>query len=281
MKIFVAGATGALGRQLLPKLAERGHEVTGMTRSPSKQDLLRELGGRPVVADALDPESVAQAVAEAEPEVIVHQLTAIPGRARPAPLRPRDSPRPTGCGRRAPTTSSPPPRRRRPPVRGPELRAGHLRPRRRPVKSEDDPLDENPPSQMRTTVAAIRHLERAVTGSRRGRGRRAPLRRVLRPRHLHQPRARGRDGRGDPRAEAAARGRRRRGVVVHPHRGRRRRPPSTRSRAAAAASTTSSTTSRRRSREWLPAAADAVGAPAPRKVPRWLAGCSRARRPPC
>lgn len=78
MRIFVAGATGALGRQLLPRLAERGHEVTGMTRSPGKQDLLRELGARPVVADALDPESVALAVAEAEPEVIVHQLTAIP-----------------------------------------------------------------------------------------------------------------------------------------------------------------------------------------------------------
>ncbi|MBA2580093.1 MAG: NAD(P)H-binding protein, partial [Thermoleophilaceae bacterium] len=78
MKIFLAGATGALGRQLVPRLVERGHEVTGMTRSESKRQLVQELGGRPVVADALDPESVADAVARAEPEVIVHQLTAIP-----------------------------------------------------------------------------------------------------------------------------------------------------------------------------------------------------------
>ena len=78
MKIFLAGATGALGRQLLPRLAEHGHDVTGMTRSESKQQLVRDLGGRPVVADALDRESVARAVKEAEPEVIVVQLTAIP-----------------------------------------------------------------------------------------------------------------------------------------------------------------------------------------------------------
>ena len=78
MRVFLAGATGALGRQLLPRLVERGHEVTGMTRSESKQQLVRDLGGRPVVGDALDPESVAQAVAAAEPEAIVHQLTAIP-----------------------------------------------------------------------------------------------------------------------------------------------------------------------------------------------------------
>ncbi|HZB06467.1 MAG TPA: NAD(P)H-binding protein, partial [Thermoleophilaceae bacterium] len=80
MKVFVAGATGAIGQQLVPQLVERGHEVTGMTRSESKQQLVRELGGRPVVADALDPESVAQAVARAEPEVIVHQLTALSGK---------------------------------------------------------------------------------------------------------------------------------------------------------------------------------------------------------
>jgi hypothetical protein len=61
-----------------PRLVERGHEVTGMTRSESKQPLIRDLGGRPVVGDALDPESVAQAVAASEPEAIVHQLTAIP-----------------------------------------------------------------------------------------------------------------------------------------------------------------------------------------------------------
>ena len=79
MKVFVAGATGVLGRELVPQLVARGHEVVGMTRSPSKRDLVRSLGARPVVADALDPDAVAQAVASAEPEVIVHQLTALSG----------------------------------------------------------------------------------------------------------------------------------------------------------------------------------------------------------
>src|ERR671919_2371592 len=77
MKVFVAGATGAIGRQLVPMLVERGHEVTGMTRTPAKADLIRSLDARPVVAEALDPETVAQAVAGAQPEAVIHQLTAI------------------------------------------------------------------------------------------------------------------------------------------------------------------------------------------------------------
>src|SRR5919197_2212361 len=89
MKVFVAGATGALGRQLVPQLVARGHEVVGMTRSPSKQDLLRSLGASAVVADALDPDAVAQAVGSAEPEVIVHELTALS-----APMSIRDARRP-------------------------------------------------------------------------------------------------------------------------------------------------------------------------------------------
>src|SRR5918998_3419585 len=78
MRLFVAGATGAMGRQLVPRLVEAGHEVHGMTRSASKQAMLHELGAVPVVADALDPDQVAEAVGRAKPEVIVHQLTAIP-----------------------------------------------------------------------------------------------------------------------------------------------------------------------------------------------------------
>ena len=77
MRVFVAGATGAIGRQLVPRLVTAGHEVTGMTRSESKQPMLAELGAVPVVADALDADQVADAVAHARPEVIVHELTAI------------------------------------------------------------------------------------------------------------------------------------------------------------------------------------------------------------
>src|ERR687893_3236606 len=78
MRVFVAGATGAIGKQLVPRLVEEGHEVHGMTRSESKRAMLHELGAVPVVADALDPDQVAEAVGRARPDVIVHQLTAIP-----------------------------------------------------------------------------------------------------------------------------------------------------------------------------------------------------------
>ena len=79
MKVLVAGATGALGKQLVPRLVARGHEVVGTTRSESKREAIFELGATPAVADALDAEQVARVVAEAEPEVIVHELTALSG----------------------------------------------------------------------------------------------------------------------------------------------------------------------------------------------------------
>ena len=102
MKVFVAGATGALGTQLVPQLGAAGHDVIGMTRSPAKTDMLRTLGARPVVADALDPHAVARAVAETEPEVIVHQLTALKGDPGLREMRNPDrfvamTNRPTGC----------------------------------------------------------------------------------------------------------------------------------------------------------------------------------------
>src|SRR2546421_8893768 len=79
MKIFVAGASGALGRQLVPLLADAGHEVVGTTTSPHKRDSLRALGARPLVLDVLDAEVVGRAISEAEPEVVVHEATALGG----------------------------------------------------------------------------------------------------------------------------------------------------------------------------------------------------------
>ena len=79
MRVFVAGATGAIGKQLVPRLVAAGHEVHGMTRSESKKAMLDELGAVPVVADALDPDQVSEAVGRARPDVIVHQLTALAG----------------------------------------------------------------------------------------------------------------------------------------------------------------------------------------------------------
>jgi len=164
MNIFVAGATGALGRPLVAQLVSNGHEVTGMTRSESKQDLLRGLGARPVVADALDPDAVARAVAEAEPDVIVHQLTAI------GPFNPRRMERDFAATNRLRTegTDHLLAAGRAVGVKRfvaqsfapwPYARTGGM------VKSEDDPLDTTPPAQVRTTLEAIKYLEGAVTGA--------------------------------------------------------------------------------------------------------------------
>ena len=79
MKIFVAGASGALGRQLVPLLVDAGHEVVGTTTSPEKVETLRALGAQPVVLDLLDAEAVGRAISEAEHEVVVHEATALSG----------------------------------------------------------------------------------------------------------------------------------------------------------------------------------------------------------
>jgi len=78
MKVFLAGASGALGRRLTPALLEAGHQVTGMTRSQESADRIRESGADAVVCDVFDREQLTQAVGQAAPEVIVHQLTALP-----------------------------------------------------------------------------------------------------------------------------------------------------------------------------------------------------------
>jgi nucleoside-diphosphate-sugar epimerase len=89
MRVFVAGATGALGRHLVPMLVAAGHEVTATTRTPGKLAQLREAGAEPVVVDGLDREAVMAAVRAAAPEVIVHQMTALagPGHRQPAGRR--------------------------------------------------------------------------------------------------------------------------------------------------------------------------------------------------
>src|SRR3954454_7710460 len=165
MRVFVAGATGAIGRQLVPRLVAEGHEVHGMTRSESKRTLLEEMGAVPVVADALDPDAVAKAVGGARPEVIVHELTAIGD----VDLRHLD--RDFALTNRLRTEAT-----------DHLLSAGQAAGVRRfvaqgvssyglyartggPVKTEDDPLEPAPAPAMRETLAAIRHLENAVLGA--------------------------------------------------------------------------------------------------------------------
>lgn len=78
MRVFVAGATGAIGRPLVRQLVEAGHEVTGTTRSPERAARLEEQGATAAIVDAFDRERVMEAVAAAQPEVVVHQLTDLP-----------------------------------------------------------------------------------------------------------------------------------------------------------------------------------------------------------
>jgi nucleoside-diphosphate-sugar epimerase len=164
MRVFLAGATGAIGRQLVPRLVAAGHEVHGMTRSESKRAMLSELGAVPVVADAFDADQVAEAVTRARPEVIVHQLTAI------GEVDMRHFDRDFALTNRLRTEGT-----------DHLLSAGQAVGARRfvvqsngaatyartggAVKREEDPLDPTPAREMRAMVAAIRHLEEAVLGA--------------------------------------------------------------------------------------------------------------------
>jgi nucleoside-diphosphate-sugar epimerase len=165
MRIFVAGAGGAMGGQLIPRLVADGHEVVGMTRTPEKQDRIREMGARPAVADALDPEAVAQAVAEAEPEVVIHELTAIePGKlARSVDklfvttnrLRTEGTDHLLAAARAVGA--------RRFIVQSfagwPFERTGG------PVKTEEDPLQSSPPKTVSQSLGAIQYVEETVPGA--------------------------------------------------------------------------------------------------------------------
>lgn len=83
MRVFLAGATGAIGSALTPLLLDSGHEVIGLTRSEQRAARLRDLGAEAVVGDALDADAVTQAVLRSQPEAVIHQLTAIPSRLDP------------------------------------------------------------------------------------------------------------------------------------------------------------------------------------------------------
>jgi nucleoside-diphosphate-sugar epimerase len=275
MKVFVAGATGVLGRALVPQLVARDHEVVGMTRSASKQDLVRGLGARPVVADALDADAVAQAVASAEPEVIVHQLTALSGRMSARDMRhPERSAAATMTNRlRTEGTDH-------------LLAAGRAVGARRfvaqsfaafrfartggPVQTEADPLDPNPPAALRTVQEGYLYLERAVMTIEWGEGL------VLRYGGFYGP---GTAISLAPDAVMAAPIRKRRfpivgdggGVWSHVH-------------IDDAAAATAAAVERGQPgvynvvdddpapvREWLPVLASALDAKPPRRIPRWLA----------
>jgi 2-alkyl-3-oxoalkanoate reductase len=165
MRIFVAGATGAVGRELVPALIAAGHSVTGMTRTATKADALKRLGAEPVVADGLDAAAVHAAVISAKPDVVIDEMTDL---AAVTDLRHFDRAFATTNQLR---------------TRGTDflLTAARDAGAQRfiaqsfcgwtygsgagPVKTEADALDPDPPHELRHTLDAIQHLERTVTTS--------------------------------------------------------------------------------------------------------------------
>jgi nucleoside-diphosphate-sugar epimerase len=162
MRVFVAGGTGAVGRCLIPPLVERGHSVIALTRHPESSNQLQGLGAEAAVADALDREAVAAAVGRARPDVVIHELTALSGlrdfRHFDRTFAPTNRLRVAGTDNLLAAARAAGARRflAQSFAGWPYAREGGA------VKSEADPLDPNPPRESRESLAAIRHLERAV-----------------------------------------------------------------------------------------------------------------------
>jgi nucleoside-diphosphate-sugar epimerase len=165
MRIFVAGATGAVGKRLLPLLTANGHEVVGTTRSADRTQAIEAMGAEPAIVDILHRDAVIDAVTRARPEVVVHQATAIKNLrsarnvdrvfAQTNRLRTEgtdnllEAARASGARRFVAQSFA----------GWPYARVGGT------VKTEEDPLDANPPATFRNTLEAIRHLESAVTAA--------------------------------------------------------------------------------------------------------------------
>ena len=165
MRVFVVGATGAIGARLVPQLIEHGHEVIGTHRSPGNADRVRALGAEPVALDLLDAGAVRRAVLDAKPDAIVHQATALAGvrfgRSLDRSFGPTNrlrtegtdallaAAREAGVGRFVAQSFA----------SYRYAREGG------PVKTENDRLDPDPPAMARQTNAAMRHLDEAVTSA--------------------------------------------------------------------------------------------------------------------
>jgi nucleoside-diphosphate-sugar epimerase len=165
MKILVAGAGGAVGKRLIPRLVANGHDVVGLTRSASKAGDIVALGAEPAIADALDRAAVIQAVMRAEPEVVIHQMTALSALKnvkhfdREFELTNRL--RTTGTDYLVDAAQKAGVRRLIAQSYGNwnYERVGDG------LKTESDRLDPDPPAEQAQSLAAIRHLEDAVVGA--------------------------------------------------------------------------------------------------------------------
>jgi|HubBroStandDraft_6_1064221.scaffolds.fasta_scaffold73577_3 nucleoside-diphosphate-sugar epimerase len=165
MKIFIAGASGAVGRRLVPLLVADGHRVTATTRTREKLPGLRALGANAVLVDGLDKEAVVRAVLAATPEAIVHQMTALASVrnlknfdkqfATTNRLRTEGTANLLAAARAAGTSTFV----AQSYTGWPYERTGGC------IKTEADPFDPNPPITMRKSLASIRALEETVVGA--------------------------------------------------------------------------------------------------------------------
>jgi 2-alkyl-3-oxoalkanoate reductase len=164
MRVFLTGASGAIGSRLVPQLIDAGHEVTGTHSSPSSAELLQALGAKPVKLDLLDARAVRTAVLEAEPEAIVHQATALAnvkfGRnmdkvtAKTSELRTKGTDALLAAAREGGVPRF---------VAQSVAAFGRYAAEGGPVKTEDDPVASAPSKNFHRSVAALAHLEQAVT----------------------------------------------------------------------------------------------------------------------
>ena len=165
MKIFIAGATGAVGRPLVSACIKAGHSVIGLTRTPAKAGLIRAMGAEPAVADGLDADAITAVMGSARPDAVIHEMTELAGAtdlrnfdrtfAGSNQLRTRGTDILLAAAqengvRRFIAQSY---------CGWPYARIGEA------IKTEADPLDPDPPVELRATLEAIRYVERAVTGS--------------------------------------------------------------------------------------------------------------------
>jgi nucleoside-diphosphate-sugar epimerase len=163
MRVFVAGAGGAIGIRLVPQLVAAGHEVIGASRSPEKAELVRSLGAEAITLDLLDAPAVRRAVLDVRPEAIVDEATALAGggfsRRLDRPFAQTNRLRTEGTDALLAAAQAAGVRRFVAQSFAPYryARQGGM------VKTEDDPLDPAPPAGARMTFAAMAHLDRVVT----------------------------------------------------------------------------------------------------------------------
>jgi nucleoside-diphosphate-sugar epimerase len=164
MRVFVTGASGALGSRLVPHLIDAGHEVIGTHHSPASAELLRTLGAKPVLLDLLDARAVRKTVLEHEPEAIVHQATALANVKLSCnldkTLAKTNELRTIGTDALLAAAHEAGVRRF---VAQSAAAYGRYARQGGPIKTEDDPVEQNLPTHTHQTAAALDHLERVVT----------------------------------------------------------------------------------------------------------------------